>query len=248
MNYKLEICCDSVESAILAMNSGADRIELCDNLPEGGTTPSYGTIIAARDKLKIKLHILIRPRNGDFLYTDSEIDIMMKDIELCRKNGIDGIVTGILNADGSVDTGRTSDLIKAAGGMSVTFHRAFDLCNDPVQGLEDVISTGASRLLTSGQHNKAVEGTGLISQLVKLAGDRIIIMPGSGLDDSNIEQIAINTGACEYHMTARKEVVSGMLFRRDGITMGGMRGSSEYSRKVADPDMIKKVKFILERI
>lgn len=237
-----------MESAILAMNAGADRIELCDNLPEGGTTPSFGTILTARERLKIKLHVLIRPRNGDFLYTDPEMDIMMKDIELCRKSGIDGIVTGVLKADGSVDIDRTSDLIKAAGGMSVTFHRAFDLCNDPVKGVEDVISTGAVRLLTSGQMNKAAEGTGLISKLVKQSEDRITIMPGSGLDDSNIEQIAIKSGASEFHMTARKEIGSGMKFIRSGIAMGGISGTSEYARKVADPDKIIRVRTLLDKI
>lgn len=248
MNYKLEICCDSVESANLAMNAGADRIELCDNLPEGGTTPSYGSILAARDKLKIKLHVLIRPRNGDFLYSESEMDIMMKDIELCRRSGVDGIVTGILKADGSIDTRSTSELVKAAENMSFTFHRAFDMCSDPVKALEDVISTGANRLLTSGQQDKAVEGTGLISQLVKQAHNRITIMPGSGLDDRNIEQVAKQTGASEFHMTARKEIVSGMIFRREGIAMGGISGSSEYSRKVADPEKIRLIKLILDRI
>lgn len=248
MNYKLEICCDSAGSAVLAMNAGADRIELCDNLAEGGTTPSYGSILVARDKLKIGLHVLIRPRSGDFLYNESEMDIIMNDIELCRRTGVDGIVTGVLNPDGGIDTKKTSELIKSAGNMSVTFHRAFDLCSDPVKGLEDIIECGASRLLTSGQQNKAVEGTGLISQLVKQAHDRITIMPGSGLDDRNIEQVAKLTGAREFHMTARKEIVSGMIFRREGIAMGGISGSSEYSRKVADPEAIKIIKFILDRM
>lgn len=248
MNYKLEICCDTTESAISAMNAGADRIELCDNLPEGGTTPSYGSILAARDKLKIKLHVLIRPRNGDFLYTEPEMDIMMKDIELCRKTGVDGIVAGVLKRDGSIDIRRTSELVNAAGNMAFTFHRAFDLCVDAVKGLEDVIACGAGRLLTSGQQDKAVEGAGLISQLVTQAHNRITIMPGSGLDEQNIEQVAKQTGSSEFHMTARKEIVSSMFFRREGITMGGISGLSEYSRKVADTEKIKRIKLILDRL
>lgn len=246
MNYKLEICCDSAGSAVSAMNAGADRIELCDNLPEGGTTPSYGSILVARDKLKIGLHVLIRPRSGDFLYDESEMDIMMKDIELCRRTGVDGIVTGVLNPDGSIDTKKTSDLIKAAGNMSVTFHRAFDLCSDPVKGLEDLIKCGAHRLLTSGQQNKAADGAVLISRLIKQAGARLIIMPGSGLDEKNIGEVAKQTGALEFHLTARIEIASLMRFRREGIRMGGM-SISEYSRKVPDPEKIKMIKLILDR-
>jgi len=151
MEFKLEICVDSAISALNAQSAGADRIELCDNLGEGGTTPGYGMIISARNNLSIGIHVLIRPRGGDFLYSDTEYDIMRRDIELCGENGIDGIVTGILLPDGTIDVERTARLIEFAYPMTATFHRAFDMCADPVRGIEDVIATGASRLLTSGQ-------------------------------------------------------------------------------------------------
>lgn len=248
MNFKLEICADSVESAIIAQTAGADRVELCDNLYEGGTTPSFGTIASARENLLIQLHILIRPRGGDFLYNDSEFDIMRRDIDLCGEAGVDGIVTGILRPDGSIDIERTERLIGLAQPMSVTFHRAFDLCSDPVRGLEDIISTGASRLLTSGQKNKAPEGSELIRRLVKLAGKRIIVMPGSGLDESNIASTAIETGAFEFHLSGRKTTDSNMTFRREGIYLGGVPGIQGYSRKIADPEKILNIINILKMI
>jgi len=241
MNFKLEICADSVESAIIAQTAGADRVELCDNLYEGGTTPSFGTIASARENLLIQLHVLIRPRGGDFLYNDTEFDIMRRDIDLCGEAGVDGIVTGILRPDGSIDIERTQRLIGLAQPMSVTFHRAFDLCSDPVRGLEDIISTGASRLLTSGQKNKAPEGSELITKLVKLAGKRIIIMPGSGLDESNIAAIAIETRAFEFHLSGRKTTDSNMTFRREGIYMGGVPDIQGYSRKITDPEKILNI-------
>jgi len=248
MEFKLEICVDSVESAVNSQAGGADRVELCDNLPEGGTTPSFGNISSARDSLSITLHVIIRPRGGDFLYTDPEFDIMRRDIELCGESGVDGVVIGILRADGTIDVERTAKLVELAQPMSVTFHRAFDMCADPVCGLEDIISTGASRVLTSGQKDKVPEGAGLIKSLVRQAGKRIIIMPGSGLDESNISGIAVSTGAKEFHLTGRRVVDSGMTFRRDGIPMGGVPDIPEFSRKVADPDRIKNIVNILKMI
>jgi copper homeostasis protein len=248
MDFKLEICVDSVESAINAQVAGADRIELCDNLYEGGTTPSYGTISAARENLDIGLHVIIRPRGGDFLYSDAELDIMRRDIELCGESGVDGIVIGILLANGSIDSSRTAKLVEIAHPMSVTFHRAFDMCSDPVRGLEDIIATGASRLLTSGQKDKVPEGAALINKLVRQAGSRIIIMPGSGLDETNIAEMARATRASEFHLTGRKIVESEMKFRRDGIPMGSFPGIPEFSRKVADPERIKKIINILKMI
>lgn len=248
MNFKLEICVDSLESALNAQVAGADRVELCDNLIEGGTTPSYGTISTVRDNLSIGLHVIIRPRGGDFLYTDPEFDIMRQDIEICGELGVDGVVFGILHPDGSVDTDRSARLVEIASPMQVTFHRAFDMCIDPAKGLPDIISTGASRLLTSGQRDKAAEGADLIKKLVKQAGTKIIIMPGSGLDETNIAAMAIATGASEFHLTGRKVIESEMKFRRDGILMGGFPDIPEFSRKVADPERIKKIITILKMI
>jgi copper homeostasis protein len=245
MKFKLEICADSVQSVIDAQDAGASRVELCDNLFEGGTTPSYGTIITARKNLAIGLHVLIRPRAGDFLYTDLEIDIMRRDIDLCGECGVDGIVFGILRQDGSIDIERSSELAGMARPMSVTFHRAFDMCTDPLSGLEDVIASGADRLLTSGQKNSAEKGSYLLRELVIQSGKRIIIMPGSGINEANIEAIAKITGANEFHLSARKVVESEMIFRKEGNTMGGSPGNNEFARKVADPEKIKTIIRIL---
>jgi Uncharacterized protein involved in copper resistance len=241
MKYKLEICVDNVESAIEAQNAGADRIELCSSLPEGGTTPGYGTISSARNNLTIGLHVIIRPRGGDFLYSYLNYDIMRRDIESCGEYGADGVVLGILLPDGTIDIDRTAKLIELARPMSVTFHRAYDMCKDPFKGLEDVIATGADRLLTSGQKNRVEEGVGLINQLIRQADKRIIIMPGSGINLSNITQIAVRTGAKEFHLTGRKVIDSEMVYRKENISMGGTSGIPEFSRKVADPDMIRSI-------
>jgi copper homeostasis protein len=246
MNYKIEICCDSMESAINSMEAGADRIELCTNLYEGGTTPSYGIIDAVRNIKNIGLHVLIRPRGGDFLYSPAEFEIMMKDIEICKRIGVDGVVLGILNPDGTIDKLRTSVLVKQAEPLALTFHRAFDLGNDPFKALDDIISCGVERLLTSGHANKASDGVSLISDLVKYSSGRIIIMPGSGISDTNIETIAKESGAREFHLTGRKLIESEMSFRRESVKMGG--NQSEYSRKIADKDMILRIRKILDSI
>jgi copper homeostasis protein len=248
MKFKLEICADTVESAITAQEAGADRVELCDNLTEGGTTPGPGTIASARNNLTIAVNVIIRPRGGDFLYTDLEYDIMRRDIEYCGELGIDGIVLGILRSNGEIDTERTARLIELAQPMSATFHRAFDMCTDPIKGLEDVINTGADRLLTSGQKEKAADGIGLITELAKRAGNRIIIMPGSGINITNIAAIAKATNATEFHTTARKIVESEMTFRQSAVSMGGIPGIPEYSRKVADPEMIRDMINTLNQI
>jgi copper homeostasis protein len=241
MDFKLEICVDNVESAINAEVAGANRVELCVNLLEGGTTPGYGTILSARNNLNIDINVLIRPRGGDFLYSNIEYDIMRRDVELCGEAGVDGIVIGILKSDGSIDMERTAKLIEHAHPMSVTFHRAFDMCSNPINGLEEIIAAGAARLLTSGQKNKAFDGSELIKKLVEKARDRIIIMPGSGINETNISDIAKQTGAKEFHLTGRKLIDSEMTFRKEGITMGGISGFPEFSRKVADPDMIRSI-------
>ena len=248
MNFKLEICVDSVESALNAQIAGADRVELCANLIEGGTTPSYGTIISARSNLNILLHVIIRPRGGDFLYTDIEYDIMRRDIETCGESGVDGIVIGILTADGKIDIERTARLVEFSKPMSVTFHRAFDMCSDPVKGLEDIIQSGADRLLTSGQKNTAVEGSDMINKIVKLAQGRIIIMPGSGVDEYDIGRLAKKTGAGEFHLTGRKSIDSEMRFIQQGISISGNIDINEFSRKVADAEKIKRIIQILRKI
>ncbi|HVZ95482.1 MAG TPA: copper homeostasis protein CutC [Chitinophagaceae bacterium] len=199
---KLEIIGFTIDSCITAQRAGANRIELCDNYYEGGTTPSYAFIEAARKNLSIELYVMIRPRGGDFLYSADEFDIMKRNIEVCKKLGCDGVVMGLLHADGSIDKKRTAPLVEYAYPLGVTFHRAFDRTNDPFQALEDVIDMGCERILTSGLQPKATDGAALIKQLVQQADDRIIIMPGSGVTSQNILQLAEATGATEFHSSA----------------------------------------------
>ncbi len=248
MDFKLEICVDSVQSAIDAQAAGASRVELCDNLAEGGTTPGYGTLVTARKYVDIGLNVLIRPRAGDFLYTGLEYEIMKEDILKCRECGADGVVTGILRPDGTIDLERTAGLVRIAHPMQVTFHRAFDMCSDPWQGLRDIIESGASRILTSGHKNSAMEGASLLKELVQKAGNRIIIMPGSGINEGNIEEIARITGANEFHLSARRITLSGMVYRKGGITMGSSAGYNEFTGKGADPEKIRKIAGLLHKL
>jgi copper homeostasis protein len=212
MNFKLEVIAFNIESCVLAQKSGAHRIELCDNPGEGGTTPSIGMIKVARAKVDIELFPIIRPRGGDFLYSDDEFNIMKEDILQCKKIGCDGVVIGLLHADGTIDKTRTSQLVNLAYPMSVTFHRAFDRTNDPFIAMEDIIDCGCERILTSGQQPTASEGIELIAALIKQADERIIIMPGSGLRSDNITSIAKQSGAIEFHSSARTTIDSKMSF------------------------------------
>ncbi len=203
MEFKLELIGFTLEGCLLAQEFGADRIELCDNPGEGGTTPSYGFIKAARLLLNIELFPIIRPRGGDFLYSDAEFEIMKSDVQLCKKLGCDGIVIGILQSNGTVDIERSKILVELAYPMGVTFHRAFDRVADPHKALEDIISIGCERILTSGLQPSAPDGMQLIASLIKQADNRIIIMPGSGVRADNIIELATTTGATEFHSSAR---------------------------------------------
>lgn len=212
MNFKLEVIGFTIEACIQAQAAGVHRIELCDNVNEGGTTPSYGFIKAAREKLNIDLFPMIRPRGGDFLYSDEEFEIMKEDIKLCKQLGCDGVVFGMLNADGSIDKKRMSTLIELAYPLGVTIHRAFDRTADACQALEDVIEIGCERILTSGQKPNVMDGTDLIAQLIKQADERIILMPGSGLKSYNVAELAKKTGATEFHTSARADIEGKMSF------------------------------------
>ena len=236
---KLEVCIDSVQSAINAEKGGASRVELCDNLFEGGTTPSAGTIELARQHINIGLQVIIRPRGGDFLYSDLEFEIMKKDILLAKQLGADGVVFGILKADGTVDKARNAELFALAQPMSTTFHRAFDMTADPFQALEDIISLGIHRVLTSGQERSVAEGVPLIAQLVEKAGDRIIILPGGGIDEFNIGKIVEATGVKECHISGRKKVASNMQFINRRVFMGGELRLPEYEISVADAERVR---------
>ena len=212
MKFKLEVIGFTIESCIIAQAAGAHRIELCDNPFEGGTTASYGFIKTARENLSIELYPIIRPRGGDFLFSEIEFEVMKADIENCKNLGCDGVVIGILNADGTVDKKRCKQLVEIAHPMKVTFHRAFDRTNDPFKAMEDIISIGCERILTSGQKNLATDGEELLNKLVKQANNRIIIMPGSGVNSDNIEILVKNTNASEFHTSARTFINSKMEF------------------------------------
>ena len=240
MDYKLEICANSVASCIEAQNGGAYRVELCAAIPEGGTTPSYVEISVAREMIDIKLNVIIRPRSGDFLYSEIEHKTMLKDIEIAKSLGADGVVFGCLTADGDVDIERNKELLDAAGDMDTTFHRAFDKCRNPFEALEDIIKLGFKRILTSGQQPKADKGIILLKELVSIAGNRIIIMPGSGITEDNISHIASETGASEFHLSARIPVKSKMRYREDNVSMGGTNITiDEYVQNITSAIRVK---------
>ena len=211
--FTLEIAVFSVASALDAIQAGAHRIELCENPNEGGTTPSYGSLVAMSKQQTVPIFPIIRPRGGDFLYTNIEFQIMKQDVLIAKELGFKGVVIGLLNVDGSIDKIRTAELVSLAQPMQVTFHRAFDRCVDPMQGLEDIIATGCHRILTSGQVPNVANALPLIKQLVDQANGRIIIMPGSGVRANNINEIIQQTGVVEIHSSARKNILSEMYFK-----------------------------------
>jgi len=209
----LEIAANSVASALAAQAGGAGRVELCTALELGGLTPSHAQIALARERLRIPLVVLIRPRAGDFLYSDLECETMQRDIETCVALGCDGVVLGALDADGKVDMPRCRALIAAAGKLGVTFHRAFDLTHDPLASLDTLVALGCERVLTSGAQASAIEGAGLIRQLVELSAGRIVVMPGAGVDAGNIGKLRELTGAGEFHASAKRQHPSAMQWQ-----------------------------------
>lgn len=232
--FKFEICANSVESCLAAQEGGADRVELCAGIPEGGTTPSYGEIKLARKLLtKTKLHVIIRPRGGDFLYTPLELERMEEDIRICRELGVDGVVFGCLTEEGEIDREANRRLVELARPMSVTFHRAFDRTADPMKALEDIIFLGCNRILTSGQQPKAIDGISLLAQLEKKLKEYplppIQLLAGSGVNEENIRQIFDATGIHEYHFSARVNVVSKMKHYNHEVYMGAKGADESYS-------------------
>jgi copper homeostasis protein len=225
----LEVAANSVASACAAQAGGAGRVELCAALELGGLTPSQATIALARERLRIPLYVLIRPRAGDFLYGEPECEAMRRDIETCAALGCDGVVLGVLDADGDVDVARCRALMAAAGGMGVTFHRAFDLARDPRRALEAIVALGCERVLTSGGQASAMEGAALIRALVAQAAGRVSVMPGAGVDAGNLAALAAATGASEFHASAKRQLPSGMRHRPAGLAemQGGELRSDE---------------------
>lgn len=241
--FKFEICANSVESCLAAQEGGADRVELCAGIPEGGTTPSYGEIKLARKLLtKTKLHVIIRPRGGDFLYTPLELERMEEDIRICRELGVDGVVFGCLTEEGEIDREANRRLVELARPMSVTFHRAFDRTADPMKALEDIISLGCNRILTSGQQPKAIDGINLLAQLEKKLKEYplppIQLLAGSGVNEENIRQIFDATGIHEYHFSARVNVVSKMKHYNHEVYMGA-KGTDESNSLVTSAEKVR---------
>lgn len=210
----IEIAVESVEAAVAAQAGGAHRIELCSALSEGGLTPSLGLLRSVRARVTLPIHVLIRPRSGDFLYSEPEMEIMLTDIQMAAQEGADGVVLGVLTPEGDVDVDRTGTLIRSARGMSSTFHRALDLARDPETALEDVIRCGANRVLTSGASHTAWDGRDLLRRLHQRAGERIAVMAGGGVRSANVAALARHTGIFEFHASLRREMPARMRFQR----------------------------------
>ena len=244
MKRIIEICANSAQSCVEAEMGGASRVELCAGIPEGGTTPSYGEIKTAQALTStIDINVIIRPRGGDFLYTEAEVEAMLLDIELCKQLGVHGVEFGCLTSEGDIDVPLMRRLIEAAKPLSVTCHRAFDVCRDPFAALEQLIELGCDRILTSGQQSTAEKGIPLLKQLVERAGQRIIIMPGCGVREGNIARIEAETGAREFHTSARSVVHSQMRYRKEEVPMGSSAVTSEFETVQTDREKVKQFVF-----
>lgn len=235
---KLEIAVFNIESAIAAQSAGADRLELCENPHDGGTTPSFGTLKVVREKITIPVFPIIRPRGGDFLYSDDEFEVMKNDLWQVKDLGFSGAVIGLLHQNGTIDKKRTAELVDIGEGMDITFHRAFDRCKNPLQALEDIIETGCARILTSGQKPNVNDAKEFIFQLREQAAGRITILPGSGVRSNGLRQLIEKTGAEEFHSSARKEIPTKMDF-----TVASMQENLTHT--FVDMDEIKKMKQVL---
>ncbi|WP_339812955.1 copper homeostasis protein CutC [uncultured Imperialibacter sp.] len=246
MSLTIEVVCYNITSVLNAIEGGASRIELCDSPGDGGTTPSAGMILTAKEKARIPVFVMIRPRGGDFLYSDEEFEVMKKDIESAKKLGADGLVFGILKANGEIDTERNRELVQLARPLKVTCHRAFDMTNDPHEALEACIEAGFDRILTSGQQANVYDGRLLLAELVKKAGDRIIIMPGAGVSEENVADLVKTTGAKEIHISGRSFVDSPMAYRNPAVSMGD--DPREYQKLVVSVARVKKIRFLAEGV
>ena len=239
---KLEICIDSVESAVASQRGGADRVELCGSLIEGGTTPSAGMIAETRERIGIGLQVMIRPRGGDFLFSEEEHAVMKREVKTAKDLGADGVVIGCLLADGTVDVEASKALIELARPLNVTFHRAFDMTRDPIEALHTLIELGVDRILTSGQEPTVLEGAELIAKLREKAGDDVIILPGGGVTLRNLSKCVERTGVSEIHVGTRRPINSGMTFRNERVYMGGELRPPEYERLVASSDDVEALR------
>lgn len=243
-----EVVVYNIDSALKAQEGQADRIELCDNPLEGGTTPSYGTIEVVRQNLSIDVFVMIRPRGGDFYYSNYEFHAMKRDIAQCQRLSVDGVVFGILHPDGTIDRKRCKELIERARPLKVTCHRAFDMTRDPFEALEDCIEAGFDRILTSGHQPHALAGVGLIKQLVGRAGDRIVIMAGSGVNEESVQAIVSGTRVNEIHFSAAASKESLMEFRNPAIATMGTAEGNEYQLRTTDPGRVRRIRALAEAV
>nr|WP_144363710.1 copper homeostasis protein CutC [Lacrimispora amygdalina] len=237
--FMLEVCTDSVESAAAAVRGGARRLEVCANLVIGGTTPGVSQFKQIRKACDIPLNVLLRPRYGDFLYTEAEFTMLLEDTAMFRKLGADGIVVGCLNADGTLDLERIKKLREAADGMHMTLHRAFDVCRNPKETLEQAVEIGVDTILTSGHKDRCMAGIGLLKQLTEQSAGRIHILAGGGVTPENIGMLAKETGTDSFHMSGKKIIESGMEYRNDEVNMG-IPGIGEYEIFRTDEAKIAK--------
>ena len=240
MKIETELCAFSLEACRAAARAGVTRVELCASPYEGGTTPSAVLIRRARQIPHLQLSVMIRPRGGDFLYTDDEFDLMLDEVDFARECGADCVVAGMLTPDGRVDEERTARLVERCGSMQFTFHRAFDMTRDTAEALESLVCAGCYRVLTSGGRNTAMEGLDTIRALVAQSAGRIAIMAGSGVSPSNVRQLA-GTGVDAVHFSARCLVESGMPYRNPTVSMGGVPGIPEYASVGADETKIREI-------
>jgi copper homeostasis protein len=236
----VEVCVEGVDGLVAAQSAGADRIELCAALSEGGITPSIGTVQTALAAATVPLHVIVRPRGGDFLYSDMEFRSMIADIAALREAGVAGIVIGCLNADGAIDIPRMALLVTAAGPLSVTCHRAFDMTRDPERALEALVRCGVGRVLTSGQRDSAVEGADLLAALVRQAGERIVVMGCGALAPDTVGDVVRRTGLKEIHFAALRDQPSAMTWRNPHVGMGGGDRDREYRLDITDADLVAR--------
>ncbi len=241
-----EVVVYNIVSALRAQEGGADRIELCDNPAEGGTTPSFAMIEQVRQNISMDVYVMLRPRGGDFCYNNYEFHIMKRDLFQCQRLSVDGLVFGILTEEGKIDKKRCKELIAIARPLKVTCHRAFDMTRDPFEALEDCIEAGFDRILTSGHRPTAIEGVDLIAELVRKAEGRITIMAGSGVNEDTVGEIVSATGVNEIHFSAVTYKDSVMQFKNPHITAIGADGGSEYKYRTVDPERVKRIRALSE--
>jgi copper homeostasis protein len=237
----IEVSVESVESALAAQAGGASRLELCDNLVEGGTTPSVGMLEVVRERIDLPIFVLVRPRGGDSCLSRDELEVMQRDIRLLKKTGADGVVFGALLPDATVDRECIARLIEAARPLPVTFHRAFDLTRDPLEALETLVALGVERVLTSGQAPSALEGVETIATLVRTAEGRITILAGGGLNEANVAELVRRAGVPEVHLRGAMTIGSPMTWRNERVKMGKAYSPDEYARTVTDVERIRRV-------